>query len=185
MCSSHTTCCTCCQPSDCTPVATTSTTTTTTTLCPDPLPCDTVYLTDCIVYSGCDDDCLQVYTGDTLTQVLANIFEAYEECYGPIETTTTSGPPVPTEICLGYSELGCAQACASECSTYYTSLQCYNAIIAGDGFTVLDCSIYTDIAMTIPAPFGFYSHAGATPSGSTCMNISQIIGEFNSFTPCP
>jgi len=71
MCSFHTTCCTCCQPSDCTPVATTTTTTTTTTLCPDPLPCDTVYLTDCIVYSGCDDDCLQVYTGDTLTQVLA------------------------------------------------------------------------------------------------------------------
>jgi hypothetical protein len=122
------------------------------------------------VYSGCDDDCLQVYTGDTLTQVLANIFEAYEECYGPIETTTL-GPL--QEICLGYSATSnIANACAADCLSYYVSQSCYNNLF-------LDCVIYTDQLGTSTAPQGAYASNGG---GLYFVNSNGVI---TGVTSCP
>lgn len=51
-----------------------TTTTTTTTLCPDAIFCDSVYKAECVVYSGCDDVCHEIYTGDPLAEVFLKIF---------------------------------------------------------------------------------------------------------------
>lgn len=166
--------CCCSYECQCTKVASTTTSTTTTTLCPDAIPCDSVVLTDCVVYSGCDDDCFQIFTGDTLTQVFANIFEAYEECYGPIETTTTGAPEQLVEVCFSYAEIGgCAAACGQECSTYYMYESCANNIS-------LDCIVYEDSAGTIPAPNGWYSKPGGG-----CYILGFGNGEITGLTPCP
>jgi hypothetical protein len=77
----------CCQYECSCKKTTTTSTTTTTTLCPDAIFCDSVIDLDCVVYTGCDNDCLQIETGDSLTQVLLNLFEALEFC--PTTTTTT------------------------------------------------------------------------------------------------
>ena len=81
----------CCQyECSCQNVTTTSTTTTT-TLCPDAIICDSAYDLNCFVYSGCDNQCSQIETGDSLIQVFLNIFETIENC-GQITTTTTTIP---------------------------------------------------------------------------------------------
>jgi hypothetical protein len=124
-----------------------------------------------------------VYTGDTLTQTFANIFEAYQECYGPIETTTTGAPEELVEICLSYAPTGgCAAACVGDCSTYYVYTSCYNNIVAGSWLGSLDCVIYGDNTGTVGVPAGFYSYE---PS-SLCLYASIYNdGVVTGVSPCP
>jgi hypothetical protein len=98
---------------NCNPCRTTTTsTTTTTTLCPDAIPCDAVYDLNCFMYSGCEDDCPQISTGDSLVQVFANMFEMIVvQCGGnPSGTTTTTTIAIPPGaiqylIVLGYETI--------------------------------------------------------------------------------
>jgi hypothetical protein len=98
--SCYNSCCTCCTPSDCRPVPTTTTTTTTTTLCPDAIPCTEAYVTDCIVYTACDNACSQIKTGDSLTEVFAALFQMTNQCGSltttTLEPTTTTTTLIPT-----------------------------------------------------------------------------------------
>ena len=61
-----------CQCGNC---VTTTSTTTTTTLCPDAIPCDEVFMANCVVYTGCDDICHNISTGDSLPEVFLKIFQ--------------------------------------------------------------------------------------------------------------
>lgn len=180
--SCYSSCCTCCTPSNCVPIPTTTTTTTTTTLCPDPLPCDEAYVTDCIVYSGCDEDCSTIQTGDTLTEVFAKLFEMYEECNGPITSTTTVAPVIEP-ICLTYAAVGgCAAACPLDCNTYYTSSVCVGYINTNNALQILGCTLYTNALGTIPAPDGWYSKPGGL---CIILGSSYNNGEVTGVTSCP
>jgi hypothetical protein len=57
-----------------------TTTTTTTTVCPDAIFCDEVYNLNCVVYSGCENTCPQIKTGDSLIHVFSNIFRMINQC---------------------------------------------------------------------------------------------------------
>lgn len=185
--SCYSSCCTCCTPSNCTPIPTTTTTTTTTTLCPDPLPCDDVYMLDCVVYSGCDSLCPQLKTGDPLTTVFGNLFAMYEQCNGPINpgttTSTTTVSPVLVSICLTYAAIGgCAASCPLDCNTYYTSSACANKINTNSSPGALGCIIYTDALGTIPAPDGWYSRPGGL---CYILGSGYNNGHITGITSCP
>jgi hypothetical protein len=174
----------CCQyECSCRSVTTTSTTTTT-TLCPDAIFCDSVIDMDCVVYTGCDDDCLQIETGDSLTQVLVNIFEALNGCGQGSGTTTTTidpGPQQLVEICLTYAaDGGCAASCPLECGTYYVYQNCYTYITTNDAFNALECVIYLDAAGLTTAPNGWYSRPGGL-----CYILGFQGGEISGVTNCP
>jgi hypothetical protein len=144
-----------------------------------------VYDLNCFVYTGCDNDCLEIETGDSLTQVFLNLFEAATDCGGGSGTTTTTlepGPQELVEICLTYAaEGGCAASCPLECSTYYVYSNCYTYITSNDIFNAIDCSIYLDIEGLQPAPNGWYSEPGGL-----CYIIGGIIpGEITGITDCP
>lgn len=163
----------CCCPNicNCNPCQTTTTTTsttTTTTLCPDAIFCDAIYDLNCFIYSGCNDDCPQISTGDSLVQVFANILEMIEYQCGGIPsgttTTTTTEGPIPPElvaICLTYSSVGgCAASCPLECTDFYADATCVNYINTNAAPQPLGCILYSDALGTTPALDGWYSRPG-------------------------
>lgn len=177
----------CCQyECSCGKLPTTTSTTTTTTLCPDAIPCDSVIDLNCVVYSGCNDDCPQVHTGDSLTQVFLNLFEMVVDVCGAEITTTTTAEPGPVElveICLSYvSAGGCSAACASDCVTYYVYSDCYNYIMTNNAFNILGCTVYTDILGVYPAADGWYSRPGGL---CYILGSSYNNGEITGVTSCP
>ena len=83
----------CCQyECSCREVLITTSSTTTTTLCPDAIVCDSAIDLGCVVYSGCNDDCPQVETGQPLENVFFNMFQmVIDICHAvPITTTSTT-----------------------------------------------------------------------------------------------
>lgn len=173
----------CCQyECSCVRLVTTSTTTTT-TLCPDAIPCDAAYDLNCVVYTGCNDDCPQITTGDSLVQVFLNLFEMIVVECGEGITTTTTIEPVPEElvaICLGYSpDGGCSGACATICENVYAYTACANYININNAFATLGCILYSDSLGTNPAPSGWYSR----PSG-LCYVVNTN-GSITGIQNCP
>lgn len=169
---------------------TTSTTTTTTTLCPDAIFCDSVYNLDCVIYSGCDDDCPQITTGDSLIQVFLNMLEMIEYQCGGIPsgttTTTTTEGPIPeglVAICLTYASVGgCAASCPLECSNFYASAACVNYLNTNNAFASLGCVLYSDVLGTTPALDGWYSR----PTGLCyILGSHSNSGIITGITGCP
>lgn len=158
----------CCCPTE-------PTTTTTTTQCLNGEPCEEAYSSDCVVYNGDVLNCLGITPGMSVTEIIQIILNQIPEC---TTTTTEPPPPVPQEICLGYSDVSQAAACATECSTYYVSTTCYTAITTPIPLTALDCYIFTDPGLSIPAPVGFYAYNA----------LSLIVGaggDITGVTNCP
>jgi hypothetical protein len=66
-----------------------TTTTTTTTLCPDAIPCEEAYQSDCIIYNGPDLGCYGITSGSSVTQILNIIIAQLNPCTTTTTTTTT------------------------------------------------------------------------------------------------
>jgi hypothetical protein len=66
------------------------TTTTTTTLCPDAIPCEESYQSDCIIYNGPDITCYGIKTGDSVTDILNIIISQLNPCTTTTTSTTTT-----------------------------------------------------------------------------------------------
>jgi len=76
-------------PCCCPPARVGTTTTTTTTLCPDAIPCEEAYQSDCIIYNGPDLTCYGITSGSTVTQILNIIIAQLDPCTTTTTTTTT------------------------------------------------------------------------------------------------
>ena len=76
-------------PCCCPPAKTGTTTTSTTTLCPDAIPCEEAYQSDCIIYNGPDLTCYGIQTGYSVTQILNIIIAQLDPCTTTTTTTTT------------------------------------------------------------------------------------------------
>lgn len=67
-----------------------TTTTTTTTLCPDAIPCEEAYKSDCIIYNGPDLACYGIKTGDSVTNIINIIIAQLDPCTTTTTSTTTA-----------------------------------------------------------------------------------------------
>lgn len=67
-----------------------TTTTTTTTLCPDAIPCEEAYKSDCIIYNGPDLACYGIKTGDSVTNIINIIIAQLNPCTTTTTSTTTA-----------------------------------------------------------------------------------------------
>ena len=67
-----------------------TTTTTTTTLCPDAIPCEEAYKSDCIIYNGPDLACYGIRTGDSVTDIINIIIAQLDPCTTTTTSTTTA-----------------------------------------------------------------------------------------------
>ena len=82
-------------PCCCPPVPVGTTTTTTTTQCPNAIPCDEAYESDCIIYNGPNIPCYGIKTGDSVTDIINIIISQLNPC--TTTTTTTSTTTTTTE----------------------------------------------------------------------------------------
>lgn len=77
-------------PCCCPPAVVGTTTTTTTTLCPDAIPCEEAYLSDCIIYNGPDLTCYGITSGSSVTEILNIIIAQLDPCTTTTTSTTTA-----------------------------------------------------------------------------------------------
>ena len=82
LCGCYNPCCSSCYPSNCTTTSTTTSTTTTTTICPDPEVCEEIYNLECVEYTGDNEDCFGIITGDYIDSTITTLFTL-------LQTTTT------------------------------------------------------------------------------------------------
>jgi len=83
-------------PCCCPPVPVGPTTTTTTTVCPDAIPCEEAYQSDCIIYNGPDITCYGIKTGDSVTDIINIIIAQLNPCTTTTTSTTSTTTAGPT-----------------------------------------------------------------------------------------
>lgn len=89
--------CTCYEVPNC-GCPTTTTTTTTTTINPNCEPCEEIYNSDCVVYTGPNVECYGLKTGDNLSEILENIVKNLPECKTTIAPQTCFFTGTVTQI---------------------------------------------------------------------------------------
>lgn len=175
----------CCCPQA--PVGTT--TTTTTTLCPDAIPCEEAYKSDCIIYNGPNLACYGIKTGDTVTDILNVIIAQLDPC-----TTTTTSTTTACVRPLGLNTyvLNTSINNVSFNASLEAACVAYNQYVANPGGSTLSgitgqgsslsygSIIYNGVATTCTfVPNGYYIIAGQ-PGVVTMIN-----GVLTSLVVCP
>ena len=74
----------------CCPQVVGTTTTTSSTTCEGAEPCDVIYMSDCIIYTGSGDDCYGIQSGMDMTEVLDILIALVPQCTTTTTTSTTT-----------------------------------------------------------------------------------------------
>ena len=133
----------------------TTTTTTENPECPPVPACDDLYNSHCIYYSGPSLECVGIFTGDNVNDIIANFLSQLEDCCLPTTTTTTSTTTTTTSTTTT-STTTTTTACPINylicCSSYDSEeLQIIEAPCDLPGFVFTPWETYQDITNGIGA----------------------------------
>lgn len=127
-----------------------------TTHCPDGETCETIYSSDCILYTGPDIDCYGITNGMSITEIVEILISYFPSCtdvnnplfFDKAWEICLAGPPITTSTC----NAACNGYDPIECVKFYTAPLCAKEL-------QVDCILYDDDQYVTQSAWasGFYS----------------------------
>jgi hypothetical protein len=162
--------------------------------------CEQQLSTDCIIYSGPDNECYGIYNGDTLTNVLDILFtQAFPECSTLTTTTTTSTTTTSTSttttsvpcVCYNVGYVGSSYG-LSDTFTYLNCARQLNTVTMSSGTNVVVCAIrgsltfnfYFNNSVAVEVD-PYYCGGCTTTTTTTTLNPSQTTSTTTTTTISP
>lgn len=169
------------------------------TACATQIMCEQQLSTDCIIYSGPDNECYGIQNGDTLTTVLEILLDqAFPNCNTLTTTTTTSTTTTTTSttttavpcVCYNVGYVGSSFGL----SDTFTYLDCYRqsrTVTMSNGTNVVVCAIqgsmtfdfYFNNAVAIQVDPYYCGGCTTTTTTTTTLNPSQTTSTTTTAAP--